>query len=89
MSSIRKTPEYLRRAYNLRGEVAEAVEPVEPVGSAEPAEAAAAVAVRRGELAAGARPSTLRLRYALTRRMVGRSDQRTHHGRLRVHTGVF
>jgi predicted transcriptional regulator len=55
MSSIRKTPEYLRRAYNLRGEVAEAVEPVEPVGSAEPAEAAAAVAVRREELAAGAR----------------------------------
>ena len=42
------------------------VEPVEPVGSAEPAEAAAAVAVRRGELVAGARCSTLRLRYALT-----------------------
>jgi hypothetical protein len=62
MSSIRKTPKYLRRAYSLRGEVAEAVEPVEPVGpveSAEPAEAAAAVAVRRGELAAGARSSTL------------------------------
>ena len=58
----KKTPEYLRRAYNLRGEVAEAVEAVEPVKSSEPAEAAAAVAVRRRELAAGARSSTLRLR---------------------------
>jgi hypothetical protein len=94
MSSTGRAPGHLKPVSKPLGDAGDAgdAEAVEPVESVEPAEAAAAVAVRRGELAAGARSSTLGLRYALTTRSppygwpLGR---RTHHGRLRAHTGVF